>query len=103
MATDKVSEEHGAPAHGLAWRPGRQARVRVADITAARTWTSGAVRNALPRTRVWDYDRPAGEETASVPFAAMLRATEPDDPVRGVIEVSRPDDGLPLSRAGEPT
>ncbi len=100
VATDKVSEEHGAPAHGLAWRPGTGPRPRGGhhgrpDVDewccpkCAATYSGLGLRPAG-----------AGEETASVPFAAMLRATEPDDPVRGVIEVSRPDDGLPLSRAG---
>jgi hypothetical protein len=32
---------------GLDWTPGQQVRVHVADITSARTWVSGAVRNAL--------------------------------------------------------
>ncbi len=137
---------------GLDWTPGQQVRVHVADITALRTWISGAVRDALRTYSVWDYDRAAGvmqlcvmdhegdgpgarwarsarpgqeivfggpegrfglrpgayhlfagEETASVPFAAMLRAAEPDVPVHGVIEVSRPEDGLPLPRSGELT
>ncbi|WP_242902475.1 siderophore-interacting protein [Actinomadura terrae] len=38
-----------------------------------------------------------GEETASVPFGAMLRAAR--DPVHGVIEVARPGDRLPLPEA----
>ncbi|QKW35727.1 siderophore-interacting protein [Actinomadura sp. NAK00032] len=138
---------------GLDWTPGQQVRVHVADITSARTWVSGAVRNALRTYSVWEYDasagvlelcvmdhgeggpgarwaraarpgqevvfgrpegafglRPgaafhlfAGEETASVPFGAMLRATPPDAAVHGVIEVSGPADRLPLPRAGELT
>lgn len=137
---------------GLDWTPGQQVRVHVADITAARTWVSGAVRNALRTYSVWDYDaaagvmelyvldhdadgpgarwardarpgqevvfgkpegtfglRPAayhlfaGEETASVPFGAMLRAAGRDEPVHGVIEVARPEDRLPLPRSEELT
>ncbi|WP_171064234.1 hypothetical protein [Actinomadura soli] len=34
---------------GLAWTPGQQIRLHVADVTAARTWVSGAV---PPRTSV---------------------------------------------------
>jgi NADPH-dependent ferric siderophore reductase len=45
----------------------------------------------------------AGEETASVPFGAMLRVTPPDEPVHGVIETSRPEDRLPVPRADELT
>jgi NADPH-dependent ferric siderophore reductase len=45
----------------------------------------------------------AGEETASVPFGAMLRAVRPDEPVHGVIEVARPEDRLPLPRADDLT
>lgn len=137
---------------GLDWTPGQQVRVHVADITSARTWVSGAVRNALRTYSVWDYDassglmelcvldhgeggpgerwardvrpgrevvfgkpegsfglRPAayhlfaGEETASVPFGAMLRATAADDAVHGVIEVSRPEDRLPVPRGEDLT
>ncbi|WP_433469052.1 siderophore-interacting protein [Spirillospora sp. CA-128828] len=135
---------------GLAWTPGQQVRVHVADITSAGTWVSGAVRNALRTYSVWEYDasagvmelcvmdheaggpgarwagdlrpgqeivfgrpegtfglRPAsyhlfaGEETASVPFGAMLRVTPPGEPVHGVIEVSRSEDRLPLPRGEE--
>ncbi|MFD0687471.1 siderophore-interacting protein [Actinomadura fibrosa] len=135
---------------GLEWTPGQQVRVHVADITAARTWVSGAVRNALRTYSVWDYDpsagvmelcvmdhpgdgpgarwarnaRPgdevvfgkpegkfalrtgayhlfAGEETASVPFGAMLRALPADEAVFGAIETARPEDALPLPRAAE--
>lgn len=39
----------------------------------------------------------AGEETASVPFAAMLRALPEDASVFGVIEVDSADDRIPLS------
>ncbi|TDD79408.1 siderophore-interacting protein [Actinomadura darangshiensis] len=137
---------------GLDWTPGQQVRVHVADITSARTWVSGAVRNALRTYSVWEYDasagamelcvldheaggpgtrwardarpgqevvfgrpegtfglRPAayhvfaGEETASVPFGAMLRAAPGDEPVHGVIETARPEDRLPLPRSGELT
>ncbi|WP_242887926.1 siderophore-interacting protein [Actinomadura litoris] len=133
-------------APGLDWTPGQQVRVHVADITATRTWVSGAVRHALRTYSVWDYDasagvlelyvldhegdgpgarwaralrpgqavvfgkpeggftlRPAayhllvGEETASVPFGAMLRAAR--EPIHGVIEVARPEDRLPLPMA----
>lgn len=45
----------------------------------------------------------AGEETASVPFGAMLRVTPRGEPVHGVIEISRPEDRLPLPRADELT
>ncbi|TDD67455.1 siderophore-interacting protein [Actinomadura rubrisoli] len=137
---------------GLDWTPGQQVRVHVADITAARTWVSGAFMNALRTYSVWDYDassgvmelcvmdhegdgpgarwartvrpgegvvfgkpegpfalRPAayhlfaGEETAAVPFGAMLRAAGEDEAVHGVIETARPEDRLPLPRAGELT
>jgi NADPH-dependent ferric siderophore reductase len=40
----------------------------------------------------------AGEETASVAFAALLRALPSEAPVHGVIEVNEPDDRLPLAR-----
>lgn len=40
----------------------------------------------------------AGEETASVAFAALLRALPPGAPAYGVIEVDEPDDRLLLAR-----
>ncbi|WP_231332256.1 siderophore-interacting protein [Actinomadura graeca] len=137
---------------GLEWTPGQQVRVHVQDISAARTWVSGAFLHALRTYSVWDYDGAAGvmelcildhegdgpgvrwartvragdevvfgkpegrftlregayhvfvgEETASVPFGAMLRAADADEPVHGVIEVPGPEDRLPLPRAGELT
>jgi NADPH-dependent ferric siderophore reductase len=44
-----------------------------------------------------------GEETACVPFGAMLRALPTTETVHGAIEIARPEGRLPLPRHGELT
>jgi NADPH-dependent ferric siderophore reductase len=80
---------------GLDWTPGQHVRVHMADLTSARTWVSGKVRDAL---RPAPYHLSAGGETASVTFGAMLRAAGPGEPVYGAVEVAEPEDRLPLPR-----
>ncbi|TDD23079.1 siderophore-interacting protein [Actinomadura sp. KC06] len=69
---------------GLAWTPGQQVRLHVADITAARTWVSGAVRHALRTYSVWDYDADADvmelcvmDHGADAPGVRWLRDARP--------------------------
>ena len=45
----------------------------------------------------------AGDETAAVAFGAMLRALPPGADAYGVVEVSSPEDRLPLDRDGDVT
>ncbi|MFC6882400.1 siderophore-interacting protein [Actinomadura yumaensis] len=45
---------------GLSWRPGQHVRLHVADLLAARTWLSGAIRDILRTYSVWAYDPDAG-------------------------------------------
>jgi NADPH-dependent ferric siderophore reductase len=77
-------------------------------VTPARRWaTAASIGDQAQFTRpqgnlVVRHDAPyhvfAGEETASVAFAAMLRSLEPAAEVHGVIEAASHADHLPLAR-----
>jgi NADPH-dependent ferric siderophore reductase len=77
-------------------------------VTPARRWVSSAVvgddvqftrpQGNLVVRRDAPYHVFAGEETASVAFAAMLRSLDPGADVRGVVEAGDPADHLELAR-----
>ncbi|MFG2052702.1 siderophore-interacting protein [Micromonospora sp. NPDC048930] len=86
--------DHPSAGPGTRWAR----RVRVGQPVAL-TRPQGRL---VPRPGV-PYHLFVGDETASVAFAAMLRALSADARVHGVIEVRGPDDRVPLHRAGELT
>ncbi|MEU9024316.1 siderophore-interacting protein [Actinomadura sp. NPDC048394] len=73
---------------GLDWTPGQHVRVHMADITSARTWVSGKVRDALRTYSVWDYDAASGvlelcvmDHEGAGPGARWARSVRPGDEV----------------------
>ncbi|GAA5063115.1 NADPH-dependent ferric siderophore reductase [Thermocatellispora tengchongensis] len=89
---------------GLRWTPGQHVRLVVNDLFNARTWLTGAVRDALRTYSVWDLD-PTWEALDLVmldhggdsPGAAWLRAAE----VGQEVSFTRPQGGFTV-RAGAP-
>ncbi|HEY4022332.1 MAG TPA: siderophore-interacting protein [Pseudonocardiaceae bacterium] len=79
--------DHGGDGPGSAWAR----RIAVGQpVDLSRPEGSFVLRHPAP------YHVFAGEETASVAFAAMLRALPASASVFGVVEVDTPDDRLPL-------
>ncbi|MFI0483631.1 siderophore-interacting protein [Actinomadura sp. 9N215] len=73
---------------GLDWTPGQQVRMHVVNVTAARTWVSGAVLHALRTYSVWEYDADAGvmelcvmDHDADAPGVRWLRDARPGQEV----------------------
>ena len=80
--------DHGEKGPGSKW--GRKLKVGQ-PVNLSRPEGSFVLRHPAP------YHVFVGEETASVPFAAMLRALPADAQVFGVVEVDTPEDRIPLS------
>jgi NADPH-dependent ferric siderophore reductase len=79
--------DHGEDGPGTAWAR----RIAVGEpVDLSRPEGSFVLRQGAP------YHLFAGDETASVPFAAMLRALPAKASVFGVVEVDGPEDRLPL-------
>lgn len=82
--------DHGGTGPGSKW--GR--RLKVGDpVNLSRPEGSFVLRGSAP------YHLFVGEETASVAFAAMLRALPAEARVFGVVEVDTPQDRIPLPDA----
>jgi NADPH-dependent ferric siderophore reductase len=79
--------EHGEKGPGSKW--GRKLKVGQ-PVNLSQPEGSFVLRRSAP------YHLFVGEETASVPFAAMLRALPSDAQVFGVVEVDTPEDRIPL-------
>jgi NADPH-dependent ferric siderophore reductase len=78
---------HGEKGPGSKW--GRKLKVGKA-VNLSKPEGSFVLRKPAP------YHLFVGEETASVPFAAMLRALPADARAFGVVEVASPEDQIPL-------
>jgi NADPH-dependent ferric siderophore reductase len=79
--------DHGEDGPGSAWAR----RIAVGEpVDLSRPEGSFVLRKGAP------YHLFAGDETASVPFAAMLRALPAKATAYGVVEVDSPQDRLPL-------